>query len=393
LAGSGFSMKSYRPIGGRASANVPGSLVLVVAGTRPEAIKVAPVVWALGNHQTLRAVVVNSGQHPDAVRTTFAEFGIRSDVELDSLPALPNLRASFEHLRAELAAVAARFRPGCVLVQGDTLTTYAGAAAAREGGVPVAHVEAGLRTESASDPFPEEWIRRRIARVADIHFAPTAAAAAHLRAEGVPADAIHRTGNTGIDSLRWMLGELRREKFPSDAPRDCVLITLHRRENYDRNADVVCRALIRLSDARPDLRMLFPVHPNPRVSEPIRRRLGSHHAFSLVAPMPYREFIDAAASAALIISDSGSIQEEAPHLGTPLLVPRCNTERPEGIATGFVQLVRVDEDAIVDAAQATLAEPRRPAVPIDRDAPFGAGDAAHRIVSALEAVVAERAYA
>jgi UDP-N-acetylglucosamine 2-epimerase (non-hydrolysing) len=141
------------------------------------------------------------------------------------------------------------------------------------------------------------------------------------------------------------------------------------------------------------LRMLFPVHPNPRVSEPIRRRLGSHHAFSLVAPMPYREFIDAAASAALIISDSGGIQEEAPHLGTPLLVPRCNTERPEGIATGFVQLVRVDEDAIVDAAQATLAEPRRPAVPIDRDAPFGAGDAAHRIVSALEAVVAERAYA
>jgi UDP-N-acetylglucosamine 2-epimerase (non-hydrolysing) len=385
-------MKSYRPIGGRASANVPGSLVLVVAGTRPEAIKVAPVIWALGKHRTLRAVVVNSGQHPDAVRTTFAEFGIRCDIELGALPSLPNLRASFEHLRAELAAVAARVRPGCVLVQGDTLTTYAGAVAARDGGVPVAHVEAGLRTESASDPFPEEWIRRRIARVADIHFAPTTAAAAHLRAEGVPADTIHRTGNTGIDSLRWMLGELRRE-LPSEAPRNRILITLHRRENYDCNAEVVCRALIRLSDARPDLQMLFPVHPNPRVSDPIRRRLGSHRAFSLVAPMPYRKFIDAAARAALIVSDSGGIQEEAPHLGKPLLVPRCNTERPEGIATGFVQLVRVDENAIVDAARAALAEPRRRPVPIDGAAPFGAGDAAHRIVSALEAVVLERALA
>jgi UDP-N-acetylglucosamine 2-epimerase (non-hydrolysing) len=387
-------MKSHRPVTGRARADVPSALVLVIAGTRPEAIKVAPVIRALGSHRHLRALVVNSGQHRAAVNATLAELGIACDVELAALPALPNLAASYGHLRAEVAALAARERPRCVLVQGDTLTAYAAAVAAREGGFTVAHVEAGLRTDSVCDPFPEEWFRRRMARIADLHFAPTVAAAAHLRAEGVPGDAIHCTGNTGIDTLRWLLDQLGPEVHSAaDASRDHVLVTLHRRENHDRNADVVCRALIRLAQARPDLRMLFPVHPNPRVSGPIRRRLGSHPSFSLVAPMPYREFIEAAARAALIVSDSGGIQEEAPHLGTPLLVPRSNTERPEGIATGFVSLVPVDEDAIVDAALAALAGPRRRAIPIDERAPFGAGDAAQRIVAVLDAAIVERACA
>ena len=388
--GISIAMKSFRTIGGRARTTVPEAVVLVIAGTRPEAIKLAPVIWALNGHRALRPVVVNSGQHAKAVRQTFAEFAIESDVELESLPALPNLAASFAHLRTELAAVAGRYRPLCVLVQGDTLTAYAAAVAARDGAYRVAHVEAGLRTESASDPFPEEWFRRRVARVADIHFAPTSAAVGHLLSEGISPDAIHRTGNTGIDTLRWMLRKLQLEGSQPSEPRDVVLITLHRRENHDLNADIVCRALMRLSDARPELRMLFPVHPNPRVSGPIRRRLAGHPAFSLVPPMPYRQFIDAAARAALIISDSGGIQEEAPHLGTPLLVPRCNTERPESIATGFVQLVAVDERAIVDAARDALAADRRRAVPIDGDAPFGAGDAAQRIVRVLETSIASR---
>jgi UDP-N-acetylglucosamine 2-epimerase (non-hydrolysing) len=383
-------MKSFRPIGGRARASASEAVVLVITGTRPEAIKLAPLIWALCDHRELRPVVVNSGQHADAVRETFAEFGIQPDVELESLPPLPNLAASFAHLRTELAAVASRYQPVWTIVQGDTLTAYAGAVAARDGAHPVAHVEAGLRTDSASDPFPEEWFRRRIARVADIHFAPTKAAAAHLRLEGIAPEAIHRTGNTGIDSLDWMLRQLRSRPNVPDSTRNVVLITLHRRENHDRNADIVCRALMRLSDARPHLDMLFPVHPNPRVSGPIRRRLGAHRAFALVPPMPYGAFIDAAAQAALIISDSGGIQEEAPHLGTPLLVPRNNTERPEGLATGFVELVRVDETAIVDAACAALARPRERALPIDHDAPFGAGDAAQRIVAVLETTIAAR---
>jgi UDP-N-acetylglucosamine 2-epimerase (non-hydrolysing) len=386
-------MKFVRLNAGRSRGGTSTPTVLVIAGTRPESIKVAPVVWALDADRALNAVVVNSGQHPAAVRAAMSEFGIRPDVELDSLPPMPNLLASFEHLRAELRAVIARYRPRCVLVQGDTLTSYAGAAAGRDGGCSVAHVEAGLRTPSAVEPFPEEWFRRRIAHLADIHFAPTRAAAAHLRAEGIGAESIHQTGNTGIDSLRWALDRIDAKPREAGVRFDRVLITLHRRENHDGNADVACRALLRLSSLRPELTMVFPVHPNPRVAEPIRRRLGAHPAFQLVAPMAYREFIATAASSALIISDSGGIQEEAPHLGTPLLVPRCNTERPEAIATGFVRLIAVDEHGIVNAAEAALSAERRTPIPIDADAPFGAGDAAQRIVSVLRKTMLERAVA
>ena len=367
--------------------------VLLIFGTRPESIKLAPVVWALDADRALSAVVVNSGQHPEAVSAAFAEFGVHHDIELDGLPSMPNLLASFEHLRTELGAVIARYGPRYVLVQGDTLTSYAGAAAGRDGGCPVAHVEAGLRTPSATEPFPEEWFRRRIASLADIHFAPTRAAVAHLRAEGVPADAIHQTGNTGIDSLRWALDRNDSNGRADAAASSRVLVTLHRRENYDRNADVVCRALMRLSSLRPELTIVFPVHPNPRVAEPIRRRLAGHPAFRLIAPMAYRDFIAAARSSALIISDSGGIQEEAPHLGTPLLVPRCNTERPEAIDTGFVRLVAVDERGIVNAAEAALSAMRKPPIPIDAAAPFGAGDAARRIVGVLRSALLERAIA
>src|SRR5206468_8739651 len=244
-------------------------------------------------------------------------------------------------------------------------------------------VEAGLRTPSAVEPFPEEWFRRRIAQLADIHFAPTRAAVAHLRAESVAAESIYQTGNTGIDSLRWALGRIDAMPREEGVRRGRVLITLHRRENHDRNADVVCRALLRLSSLRPELTMVFPVHPNPRVAEPIRRRLGAHPAFQLVAPMAYRDFIATAVSSALIISDSGGIQEEAPHLGTPLLVPRCNTERPESILTGFVRLVPIDRDTIVRAALDALVSPRQAPLPIDEHAPFGAGNAAPRGVSVL----------
>ena len=386
-------MEAFRPRAGRSRGGSSTPTVLVVAGTRPESIKLAPVIWALDADRALSAVVVNSGQHPAAVRTAFEEFGVRHDVEIDALPTLSNLLASFDHLRTELHAVIARYRPRCVLVQGDTLTSYAGAAAGRDSGCLVAHVEAGLRTPSATEPFPEEWFRRRIARLADIHFAPTHAAAGHLRAEGVLSSAIHYTGNTGIDSLRWALDRIEPCSRAGQSRRNRVLVTLHRRENHDRNADIVCRALLRLSSLRPELTMVLPVHPNPRVAEPIRRRVGTHPAFRLVAPMAYRDFIATAMASDLIVSDSGGIQEEAPHLGTPLLVPRCNTERPEALATGFVRLVAVDELGIVGAAQAALSAPRRTPMPIDVDAPFGAGDAAQRIVRALRTTMLERAIA
>jgi len=384
-------MKSFRSASGRMRRRASASLILVIAGTRPEAIKIAPVIRALASLPRAEVLVVNSGQHGEAVRRTLAEFGLRADLELADIPAMPNLAAAVRHLRLELAAVVARSAPDVVIVQGDTLSAYAGALAAHDVGHRVAHVEAGLRTESASDPFPEEWFRRRIAHVADVHFAPTQVAVSNLLNEGVAPDAVHCTGNTGIDSLKSVLEELGGvEPAFAGVGRCNVLVTLHRRENHDRNADIVCRALLRLAAQRPHLRWTLPVHPNPRVAAPIRARLTGHPAFDLVAPMPYRAFIAHAMRSALIISDSGGIQEEAAHLGTPLLVPRGNTERPEALATGFVQLVRTDEDVLVAAANAALDAPRRMPLPIDDRAPFGAGNASLFIARILQSSLTTR---
>jgi len=359
-------------------------VVMIIAGTRPECIKLAPVIRALAARGRLRALVVNSGQHRVAVRETLASFDIGCDIELDAPPSLPNLRAGYCHLRDRLHAVIRASAPDRVLVQGDTLTAYAGARAGRDANCPVVHVEAGLRTESVSDPFPEEWFRRRIARHASIHFAPSVSAVRHLHREGIDPATIHRTGNTGIDCLRVLLQEweLAGEAQPDLEP--VILVTLHRRENWGRNADVICDALIEIAARRPELRLVFPVHPNPRVAPRIRRRLGGRPGFDLVAPMAYRDFVRAAASAALVISDSGGVQEEIPHLGTPLLVPRTNTERPESIATGFVRLVAADRDLLVRLALELLAAPRRAPLPFDRHAPYGAGDAGQRIAEILE---------
>jgi UDP-N-acetylglucosamine 2-epimerase (non-hydrolysing) len=362
--------------------------VVVVAGTRPECIKLAPVVRALVVAQ-LPTVLVSSGQHAHAVRATLAEFDLAPDVELAPLPALPNLAASSAHLRDELAAAIERYAPGAVVVQGDTLTAHAGAVAATQCRCALAHVEAGLRTPAVDNPFPEEWFRRRIASHASWHFAPSPGAVAHLRAEGIADARIHCVGNPGIDSLRAVLADAA----PAPRDRNRVLVTLHRRENYDANAETICRALLRLADAEPMLDVLVPVHPNPRIAARMRRRLGGHRAFRLVEPMAYKPFVRAAASAGLIISDSGGIQEEAPHLGTPLLVPRANTERPECLDTGFVRLTPVDEDAIVGYARAMLSAPLRAPVPIDARAPFGDGHAAPRIAAALAAALRVRAYA
>lgn len=362
--------------------------VLVIAGTRPECIKLAPVVRELMHRRAVTGMVLNSGQHAEAVRRTFGEFGVHCDIELPALPPAPNLSVASQHLARQLHAIIEQVRPSLVLVQGDTLTAYAGARAGAEAGYPVVHVEAGLRAPTVSDPFPEEWFRRRIASYAQIHFTPCASAHANLLLEGTPAERIHFVGNTGIDSLRTLLGQ-RDARPPCAGPRTQVLITLHRRENWDAKADVICDALIALASRKPDLRMLVPVHPNPRIAPRIRKRLSGHAQFTLSAPMAYREFIAAVADAALVISDSGGIQEEVPHLGVPLLVPRSCTERPEGIATGFVRLVNVDREAIVREALALLEAPRRAPIPFDQRAPFGDGAAAMRIVDVLEAALAD----
>ncbi len=362
--------------------------VLVIAGTRPECIKLAPIVRELARRRALTSLVANSGQHADAVRRTFGEFGIRCDVELPPLSPSPNLGVASRKLARQLSGVIARCHPLLVLVQGDTLTAYAGARAGAQAGYRVVHVEAGLRAPSVSDPFPEEWFRRRIAGHAHFHFAPCASAYSNLLAEGTPPKRIHHVGNTGIDSLRTLLAQ-ETSRVPAHGTRTQVLVTLHRRENWDGKADVICDALIELARLRPQLRMLMPIHPNPRIAPRLRSRLHGQPQFTLVAPMGYGEFIAAVGGAALVISDSGGIQEEVPHLGVPLLVPRSSTERPECVATGFVRLVSVDREAIVREALAMLEVPRTGALPFDHNAPFGDGAAAERIIDVLEVELAD----
>lgn len=360
--------------------------VMIVAGTRPECIKLAPVVHALRQRPGLAPVVVNSGQHPEAVRRTFAEFRVECDEELAALPPTPNLVRATRVLTSAIGIAIDRLRPSAVILQGDTLTAYAGTRAAAAAGCRVVHVEAGLRAPTASDPFPEEWFRRRIARHAHVHFAPCDSAHANLLAEGAAPESIHHVGNTGVDSLRTLLTQHPLPPAPPSPGH--VLVTLHRRENWDERADIVCDALVEIAAQRTDLRFILPVHPNPRIARRLRKRLGTHPQFSLVAPLAYREFIATAASAALVISDSGGIQEEIPHLGVPLLVPRSCTERPEGVATGFVRIVAVERATLVRDALAMLAAPRRRALPFDDAAPFGDGHAAQRIATILEAAFA-----
>lgn len=330
-------------------------------------------------------VVANSGQHRDAVWHTLATFGIHCDIDVAARPAAANLRVACDYMTKQLRDVIARLRTDAVVVQGDTLTAYAGARAGHAAGSRVVHVEAGLRTDSVMDPFPEEWFRRRIAKLAALHFAPSLSAVAHLQREGVDPATIHRVGNTGIDSLRSLLEREPRPGLPTAASR--ILVTLHRRENWDRGAEIFCDALLEVVARRPELSVLLPVRPNPRIANRLRRRLGSHRSFDLVAPLPYAEFIRAAATSVLVISDSGGIQEEAPHLGVPLLVPRVNTERGESLATGFVRLVAIDRQQLVASALAMLDAPRRPPLPFDGRAPFGDGRAALRITKVLAEVL------
>jgi UDP-N-acetylglucosamine 2-epimerase (non-hydrolysing) len=372
----------------RGPARTSRCAILIFAGTRPECIKLAPIVRELAHRRTLTSVVVNSGQHADAVRRTFGEFGIRCDVELPPLSPSPNLGQASGKLERQLSVVIANYRPLLVLVQGDTLTAYSGARAGAHAGCRVVHVEAGLRSPSVSDPFPEEWFRRRIAGHAHLHFAPCVSAHSNLLAEGAPPERIHHVGNTGIDSLRTLLAQDMASP-PAQSARTQVLVTLHRRENWDSKADIICDALIALARLRPQLRMLMPIHPNPRIAPRLRNRLHGQPQFTLVAPMGYRDFVSAVAAAALVISDSGGIQEEVPHLGVPLLVPRSCTERPEGVATGFVRLVTVDREAIVREALAMLDAPRMLALPFDHNAPFGDGAAAARIIDVLEVELAD----
>jgi UDP-N-acetylglucosamine 2-epimerase (non-hydrolysing) len=363
--------------------------VMVVFGTRPEAIKMAPVVRAL-HDAPLRSSVVVTGQHRDMLDQVLQLFAITPDHDLDIMRHGQTLTDITVRVISGLEKVLQQERPDVVLVHGDTTTALAGALAAFYQRIPVGHVEAGLRTEHVYDPFPEEMNRRLIDRVAEMHFAPTQTAKQNLLRENVPCSSVFVTGNTVIDAL---LSVVRPDYRFRDAhlakiaalPERVLLVTTHRRENVGERMVSVFRALREILSRFPDTRVVFPVHKNPAVRTLVRQELGELERVHLIEPPEYEEFAHLMSRAFLVLTDSGGIQEEAPALGKPVLVLRETTERPEGIAAGTLRKVGTATATIVAAASELLSDSCAYACMAQTANPYGDGRAAQRIVEVLQA--------
>lgn len=368
--------------------------VMLVFGTRPEAIKMAPVVSALRAQPGLEVQVAVTAQHRHMLDQVLDLFGIEPDEDLDVMTPAQSLPDLFGRILGGLSEVLSRRKPDMVLVHGDTSTTLAAALAAFYAQIPVAHVEAGLRTGDMHAPWPEEANRRLTAPLASLHFSPTARAQANLLREGIAADRVHVTGNTVIDALQDVVTRIRADSSLRDAldarlplldpERRIVLVTGHRRENFGDGMEDICGALVDIADAR-DVQIVYPVHLNPNVQEPARRLLGSHSRIHLVEPLDYLPFVRLMDRAHLILTDSGGIQEEAPSLGKPVLVMRTTTERPEAVDAGTVRLVGADRDLIVAETLCLLDQPEAHAAMAAAHNPYGDGRAAVRIAEAVGA--------
>jgi UDP-N-acetylglucosamine 2-epimerase len=366
--------------------------ILTILGTRPEAVKLAPVLMELELRQRrIRSLVCVTGQHRELLDPMLAFFGIRPEFDLRVMKENQPLAGLTARLLTELDPVFEETKPDWIVVQGDTTTVMAAALAAYYRGIRMAHVEAGLRTGDKYSPFPEE-INRRVAGVlADVHFAPTTRAVRNLRKEGVPAQQICLTGNTVVDALNWAILAVEKNPppWPGDLPiprrgRRLILVTGHRRENFGEGMEQICRALRGIAEDLPDCDLVYPVHLNPHVRGPVNRLLGGHPRIYLAKPVDYPVMVVLLNQAWLVLTDSGGIQEEAPTFGVPCLVTRKTTERPEGIRQGVAKLVGTDSRKIVAAV-------RR----LDHDSsayermtaggnPYGDGHAARRIVDWLE---------
>ncbi len=368
--------------------------VLLVFGTRPEAIKMAPVHRALVQDPRFRVRVCVTAQHREMLDQVLELFGIEPEYDLDLMRPGQDLSTITGSVLEGLKGVLEEAAPDYVLVHGDTTTTMAASLAAYYARVPVGHVEAGLRTGDIYSPWPEEMNRRLTGSIATLHFAPTEAARANLLREGVDDARIAVTGNTVIDALLTMVERAREggegefsERFEGiDLDRRLVLVTGHRRENFGGGFERICEALAELSRT-PDVEIVYPVHLNPNVQEPVHRILGSLPNVHLIAPQEYLPFLFLMDRAHLIITDSGGIQEEAPSLGKPVLVMRDTTERPEAVEAGTVRLVGTDTKVIVDAARTLLEDEDEYRSMSFAHNPYGDGAASQRIADALAAAI------
>lgn len=332
--------------------------ILIVFGTRPEVIKLAPVVRALREHGGARVVTCSTGQHREMLAEALAAFELEADHDLELMRANQNLSALLGRMSAALPEVLEQVKPDVVVVQGDTLTVMGTALCSFLGGYEVAHVEAGLRTRDKRAPFPEEVSRRVAGVVADRHFAPTPGARDALLRENVPEESIWVTGNTGIDAVMWMRDRVLegRVEPPIRTDRRLVLVTAHRRESFGGAFREVCLSLRDLALKFEDIELVYPVHLNPNVQDPVREILGDVPRVHLLPPVPYPQLASLLVSAELVITDSGGIQEEAPTLGKPVLVLREKTERPEAVGVGLAILVGTDRERIVGEASRLLSD-------------------------------------
>lgn len=350
-----------------------------MAGTRPEAIKLAPIVIAARSRAEFHHLLIATGQHGALFDDALAVFDLMPDLRLPAPRRRSTIAAAARHIRSALRPVLIELAPDLVIVQGDTTSAWAAALAARDARVPIAHVEAGLRSGDPLLPWPEERNRIAIDAIADLLFAPTVGAAINLRREQVGGH-IAVTGNSGIDAL--LQASVAAPALLRDSATRHLLVTCHRRENLGAALDRICAALCKLSE-RTDLRITVPLHPNPAAGEAMRALLAGCPRVTLVPPLDYRAMIAALKASDLVLSDSGGLQEECPALGLPLLVLRDNSERPEAVDGGNARLIGTETQAIVDAVTRLLddgpayARMARPAFP------FGDGAAAMRMLDAI----------
>lgn len=362
--------------------------ILVVLGTRPEAIKLSPVVRELRSRPEFQVRVCATAQHRQLLDQVLTAFGIDADHDLNLMRPDQTLAQTTSRILSALEPVLAEERPAMVLVQGDTTTTLCGALGAFYQRIPVGHVEAGLRTWDYSRPFPEELNRVLTTRLSTLHFAATEWARSNLLAEGVPAGRIAVTGNSGIDAVLYVRdrlerGELRGREWPElDPDRKLIVVTAHRRESFGEGFERICEALALLA-ARGDVQIVYPVHPNPNVTDPVRRRLAGLANIVLIEPLDYVPFVDLMRRAWILLTDSGGVQEEGPSLGKPILVMREKTERPEAVEAGTVRLVGTDVDRIVDEAARLLEDPQEYGRRSRVHNPYGDGQASRRIADLI----------
>jgi UDP-N-acetylglucosamine 2-epimerase (non-hydrolysing) len=369
--------------------------ILVIFGTRPEAIKLSPVIRCLRQCADFDVRTCATAQHRELLDQVLKVFHIQPDHDLDLMLPGQTLTQASSRILAALESVIQQEQPDVILVQGDTTTTLCGALAAFYRRIPVGHVEAGLRTGDMAQPFPEEMNRVVATRLSTLHFAATAWAAENLCREGVDPGCVHVTGNTGIDSVLYVKTTLESGKLTSPSPaewpagRKAIVVTAHRRESFGEGFERICSALAALAH-RPDVQILLPVHPNPNVREPVARLLGGLPSVTLLDPLEYVPFVDLMRRAHILITDSGGIQEEGPSLGKPVLVMREKTERPEAVEAGTVKLVGTDPELILREASLLLDDDAEYGRRSRVHNPYGDGQASSRIAEIIGRFLQDR---